>query len=232
MELFEQIRREFEFGVGTIAGVAKKLNVHRRMVREAIGRALPTPRKKVDRPRWKMRAAIAFVDQILEADKKAPRKQRHTARRIFERMRQEMPTCQVCERTVRGYVHERKVSLGLITHETFVPQSYDWGVEAQVDWYEASAELSGVLTKLQAFSMRSMASGAAFHCAFVHATQQAFLEAHELAFAYFQGVFRRHWTPRSVSPMKPTRLDRLATTARRIDRRPRYFDWRPEGRGP
>ena len=191
VELFEQIRREYEFGVGTIAGVAKKLNVHRRMVREAIESALPTPRKKVERPRWKMKAAIAFVDQILEIDKKAPRKQRHTARRIFERMRKEMPTCQVCERTVRGYVHDRKVALGLITHETFVPQSYDWGVEAQVDWYDAYAELSGVLTKLQAFSMRSMASGAAFHCAFLHATQQAFLEAHELAFAYFDGVFRR-----------------------------------------
>ena len=67
----------------------------------------------------------------------------------------------------------------------FVPQSYAWGVEAQVDWYEAYADLGGERTKLQVFSMRSMASGAAFHCAFLHATQQAFLEAHELAFAYY-----------------------------------------------
>ena len=50
---------------------------------------------------------------------------------------------------------------------------------------------SGERTKLQVFSMRSMASGAAFHCAYLHATQQAFLEAHELAFAYFCGVFRK-----------------------------------------
>ena len=78
VELFEQIRREYEFGIGTIAGVAKKLNVHRRMVREAIGSALPTSRKKVERPRWKMDAAAAFVDQILEGDKKAPRKQRRS----------------------------------------------------------------------------------------------------------------------------------------------------------
>ena len=46
-------------------------------------------------------------------------------------------------------------------------------------------------TKLQVFAMRSMASGAAFHCAFLHATQQAFLEAHERAFAYFTGVFQK-----------------------------------------
>jgi len=50
VELFEQIRREYEFGIGTIAGVAKKLNVHRRMVREAIGSAFPRPRKKTERP--------------------------------------------------------------------------------------------------------------------------------------------------------------------------------------
>lgn len=191
VELFEQIRREYEFGVGTIAGVAKKLTVHRRMVREAIGSALPKPRKKVERPRWKLAAARALVEQILEADKKAPRKQRHTAHRIWERIQREIPECPVCERTVRSYVRERKVALGLVVQETFVPQSYDWGVEAQVDWYEAYADLSGERTKLQGFSMRSMASGGAFHCAFLHATQQAFLEAHELAFAYFGGVFRR-----------------------------------------
>jgi transposase len=191
VELFEQIRREYEFGVGTIAGVAKKLKVHRRMVREAIGSALPVLRKKVERPRWKLGAAVVLVEQILEADKKAPRKQRHTARRVWQRIQQEIPNCRICERTVRQYVHDRKIALGLVVHETFVPQSYAWGVEAQVDWYEAYADLSGERTKLQVFSMRSMASGAAFHCAFLHATQQAFLEAHELAFAYYSGVFRK-----------------------------------------
>jgi len=217
VELFEQIRREYEFGIGTIAGVAKKLKVHRRMVREAIGSALPMPRKKVERPHWKLAAAIAFVNQILETDKKAPRKQRHTAHRIWERIQRELPECQVCERTVRNYVHHRKVVLGLVVHETFVPQSYDWGVEAQVDWYEAYADLSGERIKLQVFSMRSMASGAAFHCAFPHATQQAFLEAHELAFAYFGGVYRRlRYDNLSAAVKKILRGQRREETARFI----------------
>jgi len=191
VELFEQIRREYEFGIGTIVGVAKKLSVHRRMVREAIGSALPRPRKKPERPRWKLKAAVQFVDAILEADRKAPRKQRHTAHRIWTRMQQELPECKIAERTVREYVHDRKIALGLMVRETCVPQSYAWGVEAQVDWYEAYADLAGERIKLQVFAMRSMASGAAFHCAYLHATQQAFLEAHELAFAYFGGVFRK-----------------------------------------
>lgn len=72
-----------------------------------------------------------------------------------------------------------------------VPQTYDWGVEAQVDWYEAVVELDCELQRVQIFALRSMASGAAFHRAYLRATQQAFLEAHQLAFHYFGGIFRR-----------------------------------------
>ena len=71
VELFEQIRREYEFGVGTIAGVTKKLGVHRRMVREAIGSALPSPRKRTERPRWKLKAAVEFVSHFLGVSKSA-----------------------------------------------------------------------------------------------------------------------------------------------------------------
>ena len=191
VELFEQIRREYEFGVGTIQGVSRKLRVHRRLVREAIRSAIPAQRKKTKRPQVKMAPAVEFIDAILEEDRKAPRKQRHTAKRIWERIRQEVLGCTAAERTVRQYVAQRKEVLGLARRETFVPQSYDWGVEAQVDWYEAYADLDGERVKLQVFSLRSMASGAAYHRAYLRATQQAFLEAHELAFHYFGGVFRR-----------------------------------------
>jgi hypothetical protein len=98
--LFEQIRRKYEFGVGTIAGVAQKLGVHRRIVREAIGSALPKPRKKTERLRWKLQAAVEFVDAVLEADRKAPRKQRHTAHRIPAGAAQN----QVCDTRITGDV--------------------------------------------------------------------------------------------------------------------------------
>src|SRR5437879_9523504 len=75
--------------------------------------------------------------------------------------------------------------------ETFVPQSYDWGSEAQVDWYEAFAEVMGELGNVYCCAMRSVAGGGAFHRAYYHASQQAFLEAHEFAFQFFGGVFRR-----------------------------------------
>lgn len=93
VEIFEEIRREYEFGVGTIQGVARKLGVHRRMVREAVRSAVPVRRKKTDRPRTKLVPAVAFIEAILEADRKAPHKQRHTAHRIWQRIREEVPGC-------------------------------------------------------------------------------------------------------------------------------------------
>ena len=145
MELFEEIRREYEHGVGTIRGVAKKLGVHRRMVREAVASAVPTERKIAVRERPKLGPAITFINAILEADQKAPRKQRHTAHRIWRRLCDEMPELKVCESTVGKYIRERKLELGLIGREIFIPQSYksgkkpkSIGTKPKLSWMENS----------------------------------------------------------------------------------------------
>jgi hypothetical protein len=144
VELFEQIRREFEFGSkASIKSVARKFGVHRRMVRQALADADPPGRKVPERKRPQIDAVAEFIDRILAGDCQAPRKQRHTSHRIWRRIQQERPESQVAESTIRQYVRERKHELGLLKRETFVPQSYSWGVEAQVDWYEAYAEVDG-----------------------------------------------------------------------------------------
>lgn len=204
MELFEQIRREYTHGVGTIKGVAQKFGVHRRMVREAIGSAVPKPRKEAKRERAKMAALIPWIEEVLVSDQKAPRKQRHTAHRIWCRLKAECPEVDVAESTVRQYVRKRKIELGLGQGEVFIPQTYQWGQEGQVDWYEARAEIDGEDQKVNVFCLRSMGSGGAFHRAYPHASQQAFLEAHELAFEYFGGVF------------KTLRFDNLSSAIKKI----------------
>jgi hypothetical protein len=95
----------------------------------------------------------------------------------------------VAASTVRAYVRAWKEAHGLLGRTVCVPQTYAWGHDAQVDWYEAVAILGDEEVTLQVFCLRSMASGAAFHRAYPRATQQAFLEAHEHAFQYFGGLF-------------------------------------------
>src|SRR5262245_56491190 len=106
MEIVEQIRLEYEQGVGTIKGVARKFGVDRRLVRKAITSAI-FEKKKPMRDKPKLGPAVEFIDSILRADQKLPRKERHTAHRIWLSLRKEMPAPDIGESTVRKYVRER-----------------------------------------------------------------------------------------------------------------------------
>ena len=187
VELFEEIRREYEFGIGTIQGVARKFGVHRRLVREALNDARPGPKapspSSTAGSRWSGSSTRSWRPTAGAAEAAA-----HGAADL-RAARAERPGHPIAESTVRQYVRERKAAAGAGRARTFVPQSYPWGSEAQVDWYEAVADLDDERVKLQVFSMRSMAGARSIGP--TAATQQAFLEAHELAFPYFGGVFRR-----------------------------------------
>lgn len=97
---------------------------------------------------------------------------------------------------MRRYVRAQRHYRGVLGKEdVFIEQCCDWGVKAQVDWYQAVADLGQGGQMWQVFSMRSMASGAAFHCVCPRATQQASLKAHQKAFTSFGGLFRRFVLP-------------------------------------
>lgn len=187
VELFGQIRKEYEFGVGTIGSGAQARGASADGAPGAGQRRATGPQAESTRAAGDRAAAALHRHHPGGRSQRAAQAAPHCTSDL--RADQERATG-VAEVTVRQYVRERKGQLGWSTRTTCVPQSYAPGQEGQVDWYEAWAELSGAPVKLQVFSLRSMVSGAAFHRAYHRATQQAFLEAYEQAFHYFGGVFR------------------------------------------
>jgi transposase len=131
---------------------------------------------------------LATIDAILAGDRKAPRKQRHTAHRIYTRLVNEWGA-KVGEPTVRRYVRERKRELfGMV--EAMVPQMHEAGEEGEVDLYEAVIEFDDGEEKVDFFVMRGCHSGASFLWPLRVVDQQAFMEAHVEGFSHFGGAFR------------------------------------------
>ena len=189
MEQFEQIRRDRDREGLSIRALAVRHGVHRRAVRQALQSPVPPlKRVAVSRPAPKLGPYRAVIDAWLLADRQAPRKQRHTAKRIHQRLVDEHGA-DVAEVTVRQYVRGRKRQLGWPVGDVFVPQVHAPGVEAEVDWGEAIVDFAGVATKVHLFVMRASCSGAVFCQASLVETQQAFLELHVQAFEWFGGVF-------------------------------------------
>jgi transposase len=188
VELFEQIRRDWRAGGSSIRELADRHHVHRRTVRQALASAVPPPRKTYPpRPRPAIGPYEAVIDQWLLADREVPRKQRHTARRVWQRLVAEHGAS-VAEVTVSRYVARRRAELDLDKVQVMVPQAHAPGAEAEVDFGEFHAQVAGVLIKLWMFVMRLSCSGRAFHVAFATQAQEAFLEGHVLAFEYFGAV--------------------------------------------
>ncbi|MDY0252762.1 MAG: IS21 family transposase [Candidatus Methanomethylophilaceae archaeon] len=132
---------------------------------------------------------LSIINEWLRQDKEQPKKQRHTARRIYNRLRNEYEFTGG-ESTVRRYVQLARLEFGLDpASRAFIPCEPEVGREAEVDWGTATAILGGDTVKLKFFCMRSKFSGKHFVRCYRCERQQAFFDAHTKAFEFFGGIF-------------------------------------------
>ena len=204
MELFEQIRKTHERQDLSVRALARRFNVHRRTVRQALASSVPPPRKLSPRVSPVLEPWKATIDGWLIADRDVPKKQRHTSRRIWQRLVDEHGA-DVGESTVRRYVAEARRRQPTILREVMVPQTHPLGEEAEVDFGSVSFYLNGLLTEGWMFVMRLSASGRGFHRVYLSQAQQAFFDGHVRGFEHFGGV-----------PSRRIRYDNLKPAVARV----------------
>jgi transposase len=188
VDLYEQIRKARRDDPGvSIREMARRFGTHRRYVREALASAVPPPRKVVERASPVLDEWKPTIDAWLEGDRAVPRKQRHTARRVWQRLVDEHDAV-VGESTVRRYVASWKAAQPGKVIEVKVPQWHRLGDEGEIDFGQIAFYLNGELSDGWMFVMRLSASGKAFHYVYRNQAQQAFLDGHVRAFEHFGGV--------------------------------------------
>lgn len=191
VDLYARIRRDARVDELSIRELSRRHGVARETVRAALARAEPLPRKIPERSSPRLDPFKPVIDQMLTDDLTAPRKQRHTARRVLARLADEHGATELSYSTVRDYVARRRPEINAAAgraEDASVPQEHAPAAEAEVDFGDVYVVLAGVKTKCQLFAFRLSHSGKAVHRVYPTAGQEAFLEGHIAAFETIGGI--------------------------------------------
>ena len=185
MEAYARIRRAVQVDGMSIRQAAREFGLSRKTIRKMMQFSLPpgyARKKPVVRP--KLGPWLGIIDQVLVDDQTQPKKQRHTAKRIWDRLKVEH-AFKGGYTVVKDYVRQARLQ----HKEVFVPLAHPPG-GAQADFGEAFVVIAGVERKahFQCFDLPQ--SDDCFVVAFPVENTEAFLEGHNQAFAYFGGVPR------------------------------------------
>lgn len=185
MDDWSEIRRRVLVEGVSRRQILREKKMHWRTLRKILEHARPPGyRQRKPRIKRKLGEYLGRIEQILKEDQAMPRKQRHTAKRIWERLRAEgfAGGYTVVKEAVREMAHR--------SQEVFVPLAHPPG-EAQVDFGHALAKVNGQLRKVAFFVMALPHSDAVFVQAFERECTETFWEGHVEAFQFLGGVPRR-----------------------------------------
>jgi len=182
MEWWTKIRLEVLRGESSKREILRREGVHWKTLTKILKHPEPPGyRMKRSRPKPKIGAYLEQIAQIIESDKSLPKKQRHTAKRIHERIKE--------SGYQGGYTQVREAvrDIKRRNKEVFMPLVHNPG-EAQVDFGYALAKIAGFLRKVAFFVMSLPYSDAFFVMAFERECTESYWEGHSRAFEFFGGV--------------------------------------------
>ena len=186
MEKWAEIRRRVLTGELSRRQACREYKLHWETIKKVLAHVEPPGyRKSQPRQRPKLAPFLPLIAEILEADKRAPKKQRHTAQRIFDRLVEEQ-AFDGCYSSVKEAVRAWRQG----SQEVFLPLSHPPG-EAQVDFGYADVDLAGERTQVALFVMTLPFSDAVFLQAFPRECTEAFQEGHRRAFEFFGAAATR-----------------------------------------
>jgi transposase len=188
VEKKEEIRRAYFVDKKSILQISEKFGCARKTVRKAI--------EDPGAPEYKRTAPLIYpvlepfiptINRWLKEDQDRPKKQRHTAHRVWIRLKEEH-TFTGSESCVRRYVRSQR----LVIPEVYIPLFYKPGQDSQTDWGEAKVLMNGQEIKVQFFAIRPCYSGACFVAAYPTQKQEAFFDGHQRGFEFLGGVTKRN----------------------------------------
>ena len=190
MDQYELIRTAHRVYGKSIREIRRETGHHRETIRKVLKGLEPKYRRRKPTRCPVMDPVAPIIEGWLLGDRDRPRRQRHTSRRIWDRLVEEHGFGGA-ESTVRRWVREWKAAHGYGARQAVVPLDPEVAREAEVDWGTAWVEMAGERRMVKLFVMRSRYSGKAFVRAYPWERQEMFFDAHMRAFAYYQGIFRQ-----------------------------------------
>jgi transposase len=165
----------------SIRQIQRETGLHYETVRKILDHPLPPTYQCPDRRKPKLGPYLEYIAGVIASDKKMPKKQRHTAKRIFELIQE--------QGYEGGYtqVKEAVRELKRTSQESFVPLAHAPG-EAQMDFGQALVKMDGELRKVMFFAMTLSNSGAMYIRAYPRECTETFQDGHVQAFRYYEGV--------------------------------------------
>jgi len=185
---YEYIRTAHRVYGKSIRQIAKETGHSRNTVKRALREEYCQYRERKQRNYPVLGDHLSTIDEWIRSDRDVPKKQRHTARRVYNRLKKERGYSG-SESTVRRYVCEARVRAGLGKQEVFIPLSPKVGKECEIDWGSARAVIGGQKMRIKFFCMRSKYSGKHFVRCYPGERQEMFFDGHMRGFEFFGGVY-------------------------------------------